>query len=142
MGSISMWVIISIVALVADIMTSSFFIAGFTIGGIFAILALTLGCSIVEQIAVFSVVSAGAIMVEYIWFRKKLKKSIPKTLRMEEEYVGMTVTADQDIEESGRMKVGGIYWTVINSGDKINKGEKAKIVGIKGNKLIIKREAL
>lgn len=139
MGSISMWVIISIVALVADIMTSSFFIAGFTIGGIFAIIAQMWGCNIVEQIAIFSVVSAGAIMVEYIWFRKKLKKSIPKTLRMEEEYVGMTVTADQDIEESGRMKVGGIYWTVINSGDRICKGEKATIVGIKGNKFIIKK---
>lgn len=142
MGSISMWVIISVVALIADIMTSSFFIAGFTIGGIFAILSQMWGCNMVEQIAVFSVVSAGAIMVEYIWFRKKLKKSIPKTLRMEEEYIGMTVTADQDIAESGRMKVGGIYWTVVNSGDKINKGEKVKIVGIKGNKLIIKREVL
>lgn len=142
MGSISMWVIISVVALVADIMTSSFFIAGFTIGGIFAILTQMWGGNMVEQVAVFCVVSAGAIMVEYIWFRKKLRKSIPKTLRMEEEYIGMTVTADQDIAESGRMKVGGIYWTVVNSGDKINKGEKVKIVGIKGNKLIIKREAL
>lgn len=139
MGSISIWAIISIVALIADIMTSSFFIAGFTIGGIFAILAQMWGCNILEQIAVFSVVSTGAIMIEYIWFRKKLKKSIPKTLRMEEHYIGMTVTANEDIEDKGRMKVGGIYWTVMNSGDKIYKGEKAKIVGISGNKLVIKK---
>lgn len=139
MSSILIWFIISIAALVADVLTSSFFIAGFTIGGIFALLAQMGGYNIISQISVFSAVSTIAIMGEYVWLRKNLKKSIPKTLRMEEGYIGRTVTADKDIEESGRMKVGGIYWTVVNSGDKISKGEKVTIVGIKGNKLILKK---
>ncbi|MDI6619705.1 MAG: NfeD family protein [Clostridiales bacterium] len=139
MDPILLWVIISIAALVIDIITSSFFIAGFTIGGIFAIITQTLGGSMPDQIFVFGVASVLAIMVEYMWFRKKIKKSIPKTPRMEEEYIGREITAEEDIDEQGRIKVDGIYWTVQNEGSKVEKGEKVKIVGIRGNKLLIKK---
>ncbi|HBM79337.1 MAG TPA: nodulation efficiency protein D [Clostridiaceae bacterium] len=139
MDPILLWVIISIAALVIDIITSSFFIAGFTIGGIFAIITQTLGGDMPDQIFVFGVASVLAIMVEYMWFRKKIKKSIPKTPRMEEEYIGREITAEEDIDKQGRIKVDGIYWTVQNEGSKVEKGEKVKIVGIRGNKLLIKK---
>ena len=40
--------------------------------------------------------------------------------------------------EKSEIKVSGIYWTAINKGPKINKGDKFIITGIEGNKLIIK----
>jgi membrane protein implicated in regulation of membrane protease activity len=131
MSQIIWWIIISITALVVDVLTSSFFFAGFTVGGIAAIIMQALGYGFMGQVIVFCIVSAGAIAVEYVWFRKKLKQTIPKTLKMEEEYIGKTMIAEDDIIDRGRMKVEGIYWTVENSGEKIQKGEEVKIVGIR-----------
>jgi membrane protein implicated in regulation of membrane protease activity len=139
MGDIILWVIVSVAALAIDIITSSFFFGGFTIGGIFALLAQMMGYDFMTQLIVFIAVSALAIVLEFVWLRKKIKKSIPKTLKMEEEYIGRTLTAEEDIEYQGRLKVQGIYWTVENDGDRIEKGEKAEVIGIRGNKLIIKK---
>jgi membrane protein implicated in regulation of membrane protease activity len=139
LGGVVFWVILAIAALVIDIITSSLFFAGFTIGGIFAILTWVAGFDFIAQVGVFGFVSVAAIAIEYFWFRKRLKKSIPKTLRMEEEYIGRSITVEEDIEEKGKIKVDGIYWTAQNSGEPIGKGEKAKIVGIQGNKLVIKK---
>jgi membrane protein implicated in regulation of membrane protease activity len=139
LGGVVLWVIVAITALVIDIITSGLFFAGFTIGGIFAIVAWILGLSFTAQVVVFGLVSVAAVTIEYVWFRKKLKKSIPKTLRMEEEYIGRSITVEEDIENKGKIKVDGIYWTAQNSGEPIGKGERAKIIGIQGNKLIIKK---
>lgn len=139
MGSVAFWIIISILALVIDILTSSFFIAGFTVGGIFALITNMLGFNFLVQCIVFSVISTAAIAIEYQWFRKRFKKSVPATLRMEEEYIGRKVILDEDIHETGRIKIGGIYWTAENTGEPLKKGEKAEIIGIKGNKLLIKK---
>jgi membrane protein implicated in regulation of membrane protease activity len=139
MGGIIMWTLISVAALIIDILTSSFFFSGFTIGGIFALIAKVSGYGTMVQVIVFIIVSALAIVIEFVWLRKKIKKTIPKTLRMEEEYVGKIMTAEDDIGDRGRIKVQGIYWTVQNEGDRISKGDKVKIIGIKGNKLVIKK---
>lgn len=138
MGSIILWVLIAIGALVIDIITSTFFFAGFTIGGIFALIAQLGGSPFIVQVIVFAVVSAVAVAVEFIWFRKKVRKSIPKTLKMEEKYIGRVITVDEDIEDRGRIKIQGIYWTIENEDDKpIKKGQKAKIIGVRGNKITI-----
>jgi membrane protein implicated in regulation of membrane protease activity len=139
MEGIVLWIVVALVALVIDIITSSFFFGGFTIGGIFALVASIIGYSFTDQLIVFIVISAAAIVGEFVWLRKKIKKTIPKTLRMEEEYIGRTITAEEDIDKRGRLKVEGIYWTVENEGSIIEKGENAKITGIRGNKLLIKK---
>jgi membrane protein implicated in regulation of membrane protease activity len=139
MATILFWVIVSLGALVIDIATSSFFFAGLTVGGIFALIAGILDYNLLIQFIVFGIVSAVSIAVEYEWLRKRLKKSIRKTLKMEEEYIGRNIVAEEDINSIGRAKIGGIYWTVENSGEPVKKGESARIIGIKGNKFIIKK---
>lgn len=139
MATILFWVIVSIGALVVDIATSSFFFAGLTIGGIFALIAGILDYNLLIQFLVFGIVSAVSIAIEYEWLRKRLKKSIPKTLKMEEEYIGRSIVAKEDINSIGRVEIGGIYWTVENSGEPIKMGDRARIIGIKGNKFIIKK---
>lgn len=57
---------------------------------------------------------------------------------MEETYIGKVFIAEEDIEETGRVKVGGNYWTAENVGKKILKGQKFQVTGIDGNKLTIK----
>lgn len=137
MEYIILWVVVSIAALVIDIITSSFFFAGFTIGGIAALIAQISNMNITSQIIIFGIVSAVSVIIEYFWFRKKLKASIPKTLKMEETFVGRTITLDEDLKALGKIKLDGIYWSIENQGEPINAGEKAEITGIKGNKLII-----
>lgn len=139
MSQIILWTIIAIAALLIDILSTSFFLSGFTIGGIFAIVTKILGANFTAQIIVFIIVSMIAICAEYLWFRKKLKSTIPKTLKMEEEYIGMTDIAEDDIDKKGKIKVGGIYWTAENIGEKVYKGDQYTITAIKGNKLIIKK---
>ena len=54
------------------------------------------------------------------------------------DYIGKIMIAEKDIDEKSEIKVSGIYWTVINKGSKINKGDKFVITGIEGNKLTVK----
>lgn len=139
MNHILLWVLVGTAALIVDIATSSFFFAGMTIGSIAAIITQMTGAAFKVQFLVFAVVSIVAIIIEYQWLRSKLKKSIPETLTMEKTYVGRKIVAEEDIVERGKIKLEGIYWTVENQGDPILKGEKAEIIGIKGNKFIIKK---
>lgn len=59
---------------------------------------------------------------------------------MEETYIGRVMKAEEDIIEKAKVKVDGIYWTVLNKGEEIKRGENFEIIGIEGIKLIIKKE--
>lgn len=139
MEQIMLWTVIALVALAVDVATTSFVFSGFTVGGIFALIVQMMGANFYAQFIVFTLVSAAAVWVEVRWVRKMLKKTVPKTLLMEEEYIGRILTADDDIAERSRIKLEGIYWTIQNEGEPIKKGETFSIIGIKGNKLIIKK---
>lgn len=139
MNDIIFWIIICIGALLIDIITSSFFFAGFTIGGIAALISQILGYPLLNQWIIFSLVSTAAVAFEYLWLRNKLNKTIPETLKMEDKYIGSKITLDEDVYTTGRAKIKGIYWAVQNIGDPIKKGEKAEIIKIDGNKMVIKK---
>lgn len=58
---------------------------------------------------------------------------------MEETYVGKIMISEKEIIDKAQVKVGGEYWTVINEGDIIHKGDKFTIKGIEGIKLKIEK---
>jgi membrane protein implicated in regulation of membrane protease activity len=132
------WLVFSVGVILIDVFTSAFLFVWFAFGGAAAIIANLLGANLMGQIVSFGVVSIIAVAIGYPWAKKKFKTSIKRTPLMEETYVGKEFIAEGDIEETTRLKVSGIYWTGCNKGDKIKKGQKFKIVGISGNKLIIK----
>lgn len=132
-----LWLVISVVALIIDIITSSFLFVWFCFGGVAAIIAALLKYSVTVQIVSFLAVSALMMAVGYPFIRKTLKKTVDKTLTMEEGYVGRRLTANEDITEKTMIKLDGIYWTLKNDGEKIEKGDMVEITGIKGNKLIV-----
>ena len=139
-GPLEIWILIAVVCLIIDFLTAGFLFVWFTIGGIGAIIALSLGCSFAVQVAVFIVVTAISYVVGYPLAKKVLNKDIPRTPTMEENFIGRIITAYKDIKERDRIKLDGIYWTVKNEGGYILKNEKFKIIGLEGNKLIIKKE--
>jgi membrane protein implicated in regulation of membrane protease activity len=136
--SLLFWIILGTILLLVDIFTSAFLFVWIALGAFSAAIADFVGLTFGMQAIIFCVVSVIACMIGYPWVKKKFK-NIKRTELMEDKYVGMEFTAEEDIEEKVQLKVEGIYWTGYNLGEKIYKGEKFKIKEIKGNKLILKK---
>jgi membrane protein implicated in regulation of membrane protease activity len=133
------WLLIAVAAIYIDITTSSFLFVWFAIGAIASIVALIFNQSTVTQIIIFTAVSASCLAVGYPIVKKTIKKTVQVTPTMEQNYVGREFIAAKDINERATVKFDGVYWTVKNEGKVISEGDKVKIVGIEGNKLVIKR---
>lgn len=134
-----LWIIIASAAIVFDLVTSAFLFVWFALGSIAAIIANSLGASYLTQLLLFIIVSAVFLIVGYPIVKKTIKKTVPKTLKQEESYIGREFLIDEDVIEKAIMKIDGIYWTVKNNGEAIRKGDKIKITGIEGNKLLVKK---
>lgn len=137
MAPVVIWLIAAIAFILVDILTSSFLFVWFSIGAFASLVASLLGLSMSWQLVIFSVLSLISVSIGYPWARKKYKKMIKKTPLMEETYIGKVIVAKEDIFDLARIKVGGIYWTGVNRGDIIKKGQKFTVVGLEGNKFII-----
>jgi membrane protein implicated in regulation of membrane protease activity len=135
--AIILWLVIGVGVILLDIGTSLFLFVWFAIGSVVAIIAALAGLSFAWQLILFGISSIIAISIGYPWSRKKFKNTVNRTKLMEEEYIGKTFIASEDIEDRYRFKVSGIYWTGENKGEKILKGQKFQVVGIEGNKLVI-----
>jgi membrane protein implicated in regulation of membrane protease activity len=72
--------------------------------------------------------------------KKTLKNTVIKTSTMEEGYIGREIIVDEDVIETAKAKIDGIYWTIKNVGEPVKKGDKVKITGIEGNKLLVEKE--
>lgn len=133
------WIIIGSVALGIDLVTSSFLFVWFTVGCTAAIIAWVFGYSLMVQIIVFILVSAVFMAVGYPFIKTTIKKTVKKTPTMEEGYIGRKFVIDKDVLDKAEIKFDGIYWTVKNEGTPVKKGDKVKVTGIEGNKIVIKK---
>ncbi|KYH28526.1 hypothetical protein CPAL_23840 [Clostridium thermopalmarium DSM 5974] len=138
-GYIILWIIIASVTLGIDIVTSSFLFIWFTIGGVVSLILAILGFSFSAQVISFTGLSIALMAIGYPYVKKTIKKTVPITPTMEERYIGREFISDKDIVDKTTIKFEGIYWTVKNKGERINRGDKVKIIGIEGNKLLIKK---
>jgi membrane protein implicated in regulation of membrane protease activity len=136
------WIVISVTALVIDIATSAFLFLWFTVGGIAAIIALIAGSTMTVQVIVFIAVSTVSMALGYPILKNTLRSTVKKTSTMEESYIGREITVDEDLMETAKVKIDGIYWTIKNIGEPVKKGDKVKITGIEGNKLAVRKEKL
>ena len=138
MGTAIFWLIVAIFFVAIDILTSAFVFCWFGIGAVVSIVLSLMNVKFAIQFIAFTVVSLIAIAIGYPLTKNAVKKSVKHTPLMEETYIGKTFTAEKDIEETGRVKVSGNYWTTEKKKKKILKGQKFQVTGIDGNKLIIK----
>lgn len=137
MWEIISWIIVAIVVIAVDIVTSSFIFMWFSIGALVAIILSLLGVSVMWQIVAFLIVGVATVSIGYPWAKKKFKADVNHLKTMEQNYIGKVMTAEEDMGETSRIKVSGIYWTAYNTGKIIKKGEQYTITGIEGNKLIV-----
>jgi len=137
--SLYLWIAIALAALFFDMLTSAFLFIWFSAGSIVAIIAFFLGAAFITQFLLFIIVSTILLIIGYPIVKKTIKKTVPKTLKQEESYIGREFLIDEDVIEKAIMKVDGIYWTVKNDGEAIKKGDRIKIIGLEGNKLVVKK---
>lgn len=140
MVPIIFWLIVAIGVVLLDALTGSFLFVWFSVGAIGALVAYFLGASAGVQILVFLILSVITISIGYPWSKKKFKKTIQHTPLMEENYIDRVLIAEEDFQGKTRVKIDGIYWTADSGSEKINKGQKIKIIKIDGNKLMVIRE--
>lgn len=136
---IALWLLISAVALVVDILTSNIFFVFFSVGGILAFVADLCGLSLWIQAIIFLGTSILLILTIYPYVQKNLKRTVPPFLAFEKKYIGEHFIAPVDLDEEGLVQIGGIYWTVKNAGSPIKKGDVVEVIGIDGNKFLIKK---
>ncbi|MBZ9636532.1 NfeD family protein [Clostridium sp. FP1] len=131
------WVVVALGALAIDIITSSFMFIWFAIGAIAAIISIAFNAPVIVQAIVFIGVSAVCTSVGYPIVKRTIKKTVTKTLTMEEGYIGSEFIITKDIDVKANIKFQGIYWTVKNVGKPLKSGDSVQIIGIEGNKLLI-----
>ena len=132
------WIILGIILILVDVFTSAFIFVWISIGAFAAAIAEAAGLSLAAQGGIFFIISVIACLIGYPWAKKKFK-NMKRTELMEDKYIGMEFTAEEDIIEKVQLKVDGTYWTGYNEGETISKGEKFKIERIEGNKLMLKK---
>ena len=137
MVEVIIWILVAIFVIAIDVVTSSFIFMWLSIGALAAIILSLLGISVLWQVIAFLVVGVVNISIGYPWAKKKFKADVNQVLTMEQTYIGKEMVATEDMRETSKIKVSGIYWTAYNKGKTIKKGERYTITGIEGNKLIV-----
>ena len=135
-----LWLAIAASVILLDILTSNFLFVWFAVGAFAAMIADRFGLAIGMQIVIFLLINLITVSIGYPIVRKKYKVGAKRVPLMEEKYIGRSFIAEENIERHGRVRIDGIYWGVINNGERINKGEKYKIISIEGIKLVIIKE--
>lgn len=133
------WIIVAIIMICIDLVTSAFLFCWIGLGAIVAAFLNLFDLSFFVQVIIFGIVSLILIGIGYPLVKKKFKTNIKSVPLMEESYVGMIFDAEERIENTAQIKISGIYWVVINEGETIEKGDKFIIKGIQGNKFIINK---
>lgn len=133
-----LWLAVIVLAIMIDLVTSDFLFSGFSIGALVALILAMINTSVISQIIIFGLVGVMFIFLIYPIIRKYLDMNKVESKSREESYIGKEIILEEDIAKEGKLKLDGVYWT-FKSEEKIKKGEKAKIISIEGNKIIIKR---
>jgi membrane protein implicated in regulation of membrane protease activity len=136
------WLAAMIILIIIEIPTVGLTTIWFAFGALVAVIASSLGLGFAVQVALFVIVSFGMLIFTRPWAMKYINANRTKTNY--EGIIGKVVRITQNvdnIEETGCAVVNGQEWTVRASDDKtkIPSGSLAKVVDIRGVKLIVEK---
>lgn len=131
------WLAIIIFCIFIDICSSSFLFVVFSIGALGALICNILELSILIQFTVFGIITSLFFIFIFPRVRRNIKESKISLKTMEQNYIGRTFVLPEKIKDTALIKYEGVFWTFKSKGGVIEKGEKVKIIGIEGNKLLI-----
>lgn len=136
------WLAAMIILIIIEIVTVGLTTIWFAIGALVAIIVSMLGGGIILQMTVFLFISLGMLI-----FTRPLAMRYINNTRTRTNYegiIGKVVRITQDVDniaEKGCAVVNGQEWTVraVNDRSRIAAGSLAKVVDIKGVRLIVEK---
>lgn len=135
-----LWLIVSGVCLVIEIITTGFLVFWLAIGALFALLTSLFTDNIIIQIAVF-VISSGMLIFLTKPFVKKFLNNSKPVLTNAYSVIGKHGLVIEDINQTlgtGLIKVDGEVWSAKCEKDKIiSKGSEVEILALDGVKAVV-----
>lgn len=135
------WLVLVVLLVAFDIATSDILLSWLAVAFVFAWL---LGFTLEFQYQVMVAAGLGTVLLligNHV-SKKYIRKNIQNTPILVDKIIGNTFTAETEIQGNAQQKVNGIYWQVVNEGPAIAPGDRFKVLEIKENKLIVKKEVL
>jgi membrane protein implicated in regulation of membrane protease activity len=134
------WLAAMIILILIEIPTVGLTTIWFAIGALVAVVASAIGLGFAVQVVLFIVVSIVMLIFTRPWAIKYINANHAKTNY--EGIIGKVVRITQDVDnisETGCAIVNGQEWTVRSNDEnvKIPSGKLAKVVDIRGFKLIV-----
>lgn len=139
---LAVWLVISAVLIVAEMISMGLTTVWFAIGALAAALAEYLGAGYGIQLIVFASVSLVLLFTTAPLARKHLIKNPEKTnVEGLIGQCGMVVTTIDNDKSQGVVSLNGMEWTARSQNDEtIEKGSKVSVVSISGVKVIVKKQ--
>lgn len=135
-----LWLVVILLGVIIDYLSSDVLFVGFSFGALIGIVLAFLNVNVIFQFLFFSVITIFFFFYVYPKIKKKIKVDNIGTKTMEESYIGRKLILDKDVNLSELVKFDGIYWTFKSLSGPLEKGTEVKIVGIEGNKILVKKE--
>jgi membrane protein implicated in regulation of membrane protease activity len=134
------WLVAMIVLILIEIQTVGLTTIWFAAGALVAVIASAIGLNFVVQVVMFIVVSIVMLIFTRPWAMKYINANRTKTNY--EDIIGKVVRITQDVDNisgTGAAIVNGQEWTARANDEnvKIPSGKLAKVVDIKGVKLMV-----
>ncbi len=128
-----LWLIVSILCLILEMVSSTFYILCLAVGALFACLFSFTGIPFWGQVLVFAITSLISIFAVRPFALSFLHKGEDKRESNVDALIGRTGTVIEEIEAegSGYIKVDGDEWKAVSSnGMPISKGSKVRILSM------------
>lgn len=137
------WLVVFVISIIAEAVTAELVSIFFCAGSLVALIVSFIpGVDWWVEVVLFVVISGASLL----GLRPLMKKFLNKEKRATnvDEMIGKRGVMLKGCDETnpGEIKFNGVIWTAINlvDNEEIKENEKVVIVGVDGNKLIVKKE--
>lgn len=141
MNNGSLWLIIFIITLVVEALTTSLVSIWFSIGALSSFITSYITDNTLIQIIVFVITSVIALIITKPIIKKYIKKDIIKTNC--NNLIGKFALVTEEVTDKniGKVKVDGQIWSALNK-DKgtIDADSEVEVLSIEGVKLIVRKK--
>lgn len=134
-----LWIVVILAGIIIDYLSSDVLFVGFSFGALGGLVLAFLNVNVILQFILFAIITILFFFYVYPKIKRKIKVDNIGTKTMEQAYVGRKLVLDESIEDSALIKFEGIYWTFKSVSGPLKKGTKVEIIGIEGNKILIKK---
>lgn len=136
-NSLTLWLVLGILLLIGEMLTTGFFLLFIAIGCFAAALGASMGATYLVQGVICALVS-----ILGVWFlRRPIQQKLLKSVNLSAD-IGKEIQVDQAIgpHQQTRITYQGTSWSATNLGNEdLKQGDRVSIVGIDGNTLLIRK---